>query len=120
MRLVDRPYARPHHCAALPYIGQTHASTRWIDTGSELPGFDNHVYLSSLAVEEAARLLGWSSPAENLTLQRQVKAARDEAEGLHAELAEARRQLEAVHVLKQAGFQAERKRGPKPREGAVA
>jgi hypothetical protein len=61
MRIVDRPVTRPQHCAAIPHRGQTAEGERWIDTGSELPGFDNHVYLSETAVLEAARLLGHPS-----------------------------------------------------------
>lgn len=120
MRIVDRPYTKPHRCAAIPYVGQTHTGTRWIDTGSEMPGFDNHVYLSSIAVEEAARLLGWSSPSEFRTLERQVEQERERVADLARRLAEAERRLEAVHVLKQAGFSQERKRGPKPREETPA
>lgn len=77
MRLVERPVTRPQHCAAIPHRGQTAVGERWIDTGSELPGFDNHVYLSETAVLEAARVLGHPS-------QKQLDAAvaeRDEALG---------------------------------------
>jgi hypothetical protein len=57
MRVVDRPAFKPHHCAAIPHMGQT-KDTRWIDTGAEMAGFDNHIYISEVAVNEMARLLG--------------------------------------------------------------
>lgn len=116
MREVERPVKRPMHCAAIPYIGQSNRGTRWVDTGSELPGgFDNHVYLSDAAVREAMSALGWPLPNEF----RQVKAERDTEMSrnaqLEAEVTDLRRQLEAVHVLKQAGYQPSKKPGPKER-----
>lgn len=77
MRLVDRPYFRPQHCAAIPHRGQTatEAGERWVDTGAEMPGFDNHVYLSETAVVEAARLLGHPTPNEHRKLQEELARA---------------------------------------------
>lgn len=58
MRRVDRPVFKPSHCAAIPYIGQTAEGERWVDTGVEMPGFDNHVYLSETGIREVAATLG--------------------------------------------------------------
>lgn len=112
MRIVERPVKRPMHCAAVPYIGQSNRSVRWVDTGSELPGgFDNHVYLSDAAVREAMQALKWPLPGEF----REVKADRDrlraELDAANAELRELREQIAAVQVLKQAGYQQARKPG---------
>lgn len=78
MRIVDSPVTRPSHCAAIPFIGPaSHPEERWIDTGAELPGFDNHVYISETATKQMAAMLG-------IPTQKQLDAAvteRDEALG---------------------------------------
>src|SRR6476619_4281556 len=103
MRLVDRPFARPMRCAATPFLGQT-SPGRWVDTGSELPGFDNHVYLHERSVYEAARLLGFPERSE----YRQACLERDQAQArvreLEALVVEQQRALDAVQVLKNTGF----------------
>lgn len=112
MREVARPVKRPMHCAAVPYVGQSSRNVRWVDTGSELPGgFDNHVYLSDAGVREAMRALRYPLPGEF----REVKADRDrlaaELEKAHAEVAELRRFRDAVHTLRDQGYQSARRPG---------
>lgn len=92
MRLVDRPVKRPMHCAALPNRGQTAEGERWVDTGAEMPGFDNHVYLSETAVREAGRLLGFPTPADFEGLDLEADRLYNENEELKARIM----QLEAV------------------------
>jgi hypothetical protein len=118
MRLVDRPYARPMRCAAIPYIGQSSGERVWFDTGSEMMGPDDHVYLSGTAVTECAKMIGWVPPGE-------IRQARTELAGVQAELVEARRQLadlqrqfDAIDVLASRGF-VERKRPGRPPKEAV-
>ena len=92
MRLVERPVFKPHHCAALPQRGQTAAGERWVDTGNELSGFDNHVYLSETAVREAGKLLGHIMPEvhEQVANERaQLQTKLDEAEARIAYLQDA-------------------------------
>jgi hypothetical protein len=86
MRIVERPVFKPLHCAAVPHIGQT-ADVRWIDTGAELPGFDNHVYLSSKAVEEASRLLSMPTQREFDDMADELDAARSERDELRERVA---------------------------------
>jgi hypothetical protein len=74
-KLVDRPQFRPNHCAAIPHRGQTAEGERWVDTQAEMPGFDNHVYLSETAVAEAARVLGFPTPAEHAKLAAELAQA---------------------------------------------
>lgn len=88
MRIVTRPVFKPLRCAAIPHIGQTD-DVRWVDTGSEMPGFDNHVYLSSSAVEEAARLL-------SMPTQREYDALSDELDAANEELADMQRRVERL------------------------
>lgn len=102
MRIVSSPRVRPQRCAAIPFIGAHHPEARWVDTGSELPGFDNHVYLSDIAVREAGRLLGFPDASEYRELkdaleraEREVSRLEDEVERLSV-LVEAKRTLEAA------------------------
>jgi hypothetical protein len=116
VRIVERPVKRPMHCAALPYVGQSNRTVRWVDTGSELPGgFDNHVYLSDAAIRAAMQALRYPLPGEF----REVRADRDrlkvQLDEANAELEELREQIAAVQVLKQAGYQQARKPGRPPK-----
>jgi hypothetical protein len=104
MRLVDRPVFKPMRCAALPYVGQTHGHTRWIDTGSELDGFDNHVYVSSVAVDEFNRLLGNPTRQAFGQLKADLIKTVEECDELQRRLEEAEAQIAAVETLKTAGL----------------
>lgn len=104
MRLVERPHARPHRCAANPSIGQTRRDVRWIDTGSEMDGFDNHVYLSEPSVRDAARLLGFPTPSDHFALQEERDALAFENARLKADLADATETLRAIERVQAAGL----------------
>lgn len=124
-RWVDAAAIRPHHCALVPYLGNSAARGGFIDTGVDLngPGGDR-VYLSAVGLEEYRRLglldgiLG-EETARHAAAQAaydRVLAAKDaEIAELRAELQDADRQLEAVHVLKSAGYTAARKPGRPPK-----
>jgi hypothetical protein len=118
MRLVERASIRPMRCAVLPQIGANHPRG-FVDTGSELfGGLDNHVYVSVVAVEEMARMVGWVPQRE----RKQVEAERDEAlervAELEAELEDAHRNLDAVDQLVSAGYVSRKKPG-RPRKEEV-
>lgn len=103
MRIVPRPVFKPMHCAAIPHVGQTDEGVRWIDTGAELQGFDNHVYLSSKAIDEAAKLL-------SMPTQREFDVLADERDLLQAErdeLAAENKRLRAYESAYLAAFAAE-------------
>lgn len=116
MRLVARPYCRPMHCAAIPFIGQTAVDERWIDTGSEMPGFDNHVYLSATAVRQAMETLGYPSLAEFESMRKRAEASEDNEIALLEKLETAERELAAFETLESAG----RTQRQKPRTKAAA
>lgn len=101
MRIVARPFARPMRCAAMPQVGQT-AATRWIDTGSELDGFDNHIYLCEAAVTEAARLFGWVAPGEHRQVTGELATAKGELAAAHKTIAEQARTIGAVRLVHEA------------------
>lgn len=103
MRFVERAVTRPSRCAVLPYIGQGHEKG-YIDTGSELPGFDNHVYVSVVAVEEMARLIGWTSPQQREELDAQVEDLERDLKVAQDQLAEMDAELSAIDVLKNRGY----------------
>jgi hypothetical protein len=120
VRWVESAAVRPGRCAVLPYIGSTNSQYGFIDTGAEMPGFDNHVYVSVLAVEQMAQMIGWQPPHAIQEVQAQLdleRTARAEAEAKAADL---ERKLAAVQVLKQAGYTASRKPGRPPNRQKVS
>lgn len=115
MRWVPAAVNRPNRCAAVPFIA-SHDADGFIDTGSQLPGWDPHVYVSVKAVREMARIIGME-PGGQAAAYDQALAAKDtELAGVREQLAEAERKLEAVQVLKSAGYSAGRKPGRPPKQ----
>lgn len=104
MRWVQHASHRPARCAALPFVGNSNAQRGFIDTGVDLPGWDPHVYVSVEAVEEMGRMVGLVRPAELLTVRRERDEAVARVAELEVELARARGELDAVGVLRRAGF----------------
>ena len=104
MRLVERPHCKPMRCAANPSIGQTRRDVRWIDTGSEMDGFDNHIYLSEPAVRDAAKLLGFPTPSEFATLLEERDRLAYELAVLRADLADATETVRAISTVQAAGL----------------
>ena len=103
MRWVPQAAIRPHKCAVIPFIGNSNAKKGFIDTMTDLPGWDPHVYVSVEAVEEMARMIGWM-PAHVSAGQKDRLAEKDEViESLRSDLALRDMQLEAVQVLKNSG-----------------
>jgi hypothetical protein len=119
MRFVQRAVTKPMHCAVLPFIGQTH-ERGFIDTGSELPGFDNHVYISVVAAEEMARMVGFIPGKERTRVQAELDQALARVTELERDLSEAERHLEAVDLLESRGFTARKKPGRPKREETPA
>lgn len=120
MRIVDRPMCRPMRCAVLPYVGQTHQGTRWIDTGSELDGFDNHVYVSELAALEMGCMFGMVTAGDHKAIRLELEAAQARIEELETELADQDAVLEAIDTLESANFQARKKPGRKKTQEPVS
>lgn len=110
MRLVEKAAIRPNHCAALPYIGQSHPDG-FVDTGTELPGFDNRVYLSVVAVREMARLIGWAAPEELVEARARVAELEARVADLEDEIARTDAVIDAIDVMESRGFTARRKPG---------
>lgn len=123
MRLVDRALIKPSRCAVLPYIGTDH-DRGFVDTGSEIPGkgdqWDWHVYVSVVAVEEMARLIGGGTPADMADANARIAELEGELDAARDELARAEMVLDSIDVLEGADFRARRKTGrPKVKQEAV-
>ena len=118
MKFVQRAEIRPNHCVIYPSLGASHPKGYF--QGVDLPGFDNKGYVSVHAVEEMALALGWERPGQQEAYDAVLAEKDAEIAALRDELGRAQAKLEAVYVLKQAGFQAQRKPGRPPKEKAVS
>lgn len=115
--LVPRAQARPNHCAVFPSLGQAHRDG-YFDTGVDLQGFDNRVYVSVEAVRVMARKLDWKGPEDFAEVEREREQLERELEDVRAQLAEADRELSAVYSLKSRGWTTGAKPGRKAKEPA--
>lgn len=121
MRWVDQASIRPMRCAVLPYVGNG-GGNAFIDTGMELDGFDNHVYISDVAAEAIAReMLGWVPPGELRGAQVEIERLNARVSELEDELAEADKFAESArYTLEKFGTQVRKKPGrPKKKEEEV-
>lgn len=113
MRRVEQCVIRPNHCAAIPHLGSAHAKG-YFDTGTDLQGFDNRIYLSVEFCEQRAVDLGWTSPEDARALNERVAELERENTRLAGEVDELNRDFEAIDVLASKGFQARKKPGRPP------
>jgi hypothetical protein len=116
MRIVALPFARPMRCAAIPYIGQSAQGEIWFDTGSELMGPDDHVYLSGTAVKECARMIGWVPPSDIRAVQRELDDVQHALAAAITERDELQRHFDAIDMLASRGFVERKKPGRPPKE----
>lgn len=112
MRWVETCAVRPNRCAAIPFVGGND-ELGYIDTGSELDGFDNHVYVSVRAVHEMAALIGLPTVAQfrevvdsNIHFSERLDEVTKERDDLQS-------RFEAIDMLASAGF-VERKKPGRP------
>lgn len=115
MRWVQAAAQRPHKCAVLPMVGNSNAAGGFIDTGYDLHGWDPHVYVSVLAVQEMARMIGWVAPGTVTGRAAESEELKARVEALEQEVAERDVQLAAVHMLKQAGYMPAKRVGRPPK-----
>jgi hypothetical protein len=113
VRIVPQAVIRPHHCAMFHTLGAAHAKG-YFDVGSELPGFDNHGYVSVEFVEQAASHLKWSSPEDVSELRDHIETLERECARLQDEVDDLNRDFEAIDVLASKGYTARKKPGRKP------
>lgn len=100
MRLVAELWKTPKRCAAVPHIDPVSTPTaRFIDTGSVLPGWDQHVYLSDVAVRQAMSILEYPTPLEFEAMQQRAIEAEDALLVCNDKLIAAEEQLAAADVI---------------------
>lgn len=115
MRFVERAEIRPMHCAVHPTLGARHRGG-YIDTGTDLPGFDNRVYVSVEAVENLAKFVGHPSKVEHAEALARVEELERRCADLEQQLAEADKELGAVYTLRQKGWAPSKKPGRPPKQ----
>lgn len=123
MRWVEQPLARPFSCAIVPGRGVGQETDGWIDTLNELPGWDQHVYLSAAGARNVAKFLGWHPPEALVELEEKLGQLQAELDLRERELADQDVVLQAIDTLESAEFRARKKAGrpkQKPKEEAVA
>lgn len=120
MRWVQQAAIRPHRCAVLPFVGNSNTSRGFIDTGSELDGWDNHVYISVDAVEEMARLLGWVPPHVLKAMEAKADSTQADLTDAISEIKELELELDAVQTLKAKGWGPATKPARKLKEAEAA
>lgn len=114
MRVVPTAEFYPSVCACT-----NRGDGPFVDFESTLNHIDAHVYLRTDIVQSAARLLGMVDEADLTRAREEASLARDDVKALQEELDEARRALDAVHVLESAAaFKARKKPGPKKKVAA--
>ena len=106
----------PHHCAVTL---KAEDPLGFIDTGTELPCIDPHIYLSVSWLHDNAEQMGLvSEEVHNAALERIEELERDR-EQRDLELRELNAQLDAISVIESAErFKARRKPGPKKKSAA--
>lgn len=103
-------------CAAIPYIGQSYGERIWFDTGSEMQGPDDHVYLSGTAVTLCAKMIGWVPPGEIRQVRAELTGVKATLEQERRNALELQRRLDAIDVIESEGFRARKKAGRPPKE----
>ncbi len=103
MRLVDKPTLRPQHCAAIVHV-TPFTDTRWVDTGTNFDAVDGRVYLSELAIRQAAQLFGFPTPAEYNEALDSVNQMSELIDNLNAQLLKLEGFKNSVNILARDGF----------------
>lgn len=117
MQIVDRPQHFPHCCAVNPGVKDDPDGFVW--TGITLNYAAPAVYVSASEVRKMADLIGCASPEQKAVLEGRVGELEQRVADLEADLKAADYQINAIDVLKNAGFET-RKRAGRPPKGVKA
>lgn len=109
--IVTEPVMRPHHCALAPQIARDPEG--FIDTGVKLTGVAPRVYVSISAFRDLARRLDYTAPEARDELNARITELEAELQVLRDQLATRDSELEAVAVLKRAGYKPQAPRAPR-------
>lgn len=114
MQWVPKALTKPMRCAVLPQIGPNHPDG-YIDTGSELPGrgdrWDDHVYVSVVALREMLKVVDWPLPEEHEALERRVAELEDKLAMVEAERDRYEAVIDGIDAIESADFRARKKTG---------
>jgi len=113
MRWTEKALMRPHQCVMIPHLGDDHPDG-YIASGNIMTFLDGEPHVSVVAVREMARLIGLPTAEVHEGVCAEVARLTAELEQERAARAEAEQAVAAVHVLKAAGFKAEKKPGRPP------
>ena len=98
MRWVPRAVQRPHRCAFYPTLGS--AQTRgYFKADGAFRDFDGTVYVSVVAAEQMAKMMGMVPKHQVAALDRELKAQQEVNAELGDLVDELSTKLEAVDVL---------------------
>jgi hypothetical protein len=100
MRWVQAATLAPHRCAAVPFLGSSSSQKGFIDTGTDMNGWDQRVYVSVEAVEQMARIIDWQPPAAVAPLVELTQVQAQRIAQLEEQLAEANQVADAFDVVK--------------------
>ena len=118
MRLVDRPERMPHHCAVTLKADDPKG---FVDTGTELPCIDPHIYLSVSWLHDIALDVGLVDEAQLREALDRVESLEHQLAAKQDELAAVNAELDAISVIESSErFKARRKPGPKKKAAAAA
>jgi hypothetical protein len=108
----------PHHCAVTL---QADAKEGYIDTGTELPCIDPHIYISVAKVREMGEFVGMVPGEAFDQAQERLAQLERELEGKQTELDALNAELDAISVIESSDrFKARRKPGPKKKAAQAA
>lgn len=115
MRHVQQASMRPHRCSVFPNINGQNARGGFLDTGQDARA-DDHVYVSLVAVEEMARMIGWQHSSVSAPLEAKLKARDARIVELEGLLAEAEHFKDAAeYTMARFGAKVQSKPGRKPK-----
>lgn len=117
-RRVEKANITPMQCAVFPQLGASHRDG-YVDTGTELPGWDPHCFVSVVAARQLGEFVGLVDPGELERKVIEVSQLEAELETLRGRVAELETQLAAVDTLVSADFRARAKPGRPKKEMAV-
>lgn len=120
MQWVEAAAQPPHHCAVIPYIGNSNAEGGFVDTGTDLLGIDPHVYVSQTACLMLGEAVGMKRGEVVTGIEAQLEQVRGELAEVVAERDELKAKFGAIDILASEGFRARNKPGRPAKKTGVA
>jgi hypothetical protein len=115
MQIVESPVWPPSKCAV---TGRGEDLNGFLDTGSQLTCIDPHIYISYEGMKLLAKEWGFVDPDTHEKLLKAYAVLHEDIAKVKNDLAEANREIDAVHVLRSKGYTSARKPGRPPKIAA--